>query len=151
MKKNAFTTIELIFVIIILGLIAAFAIPRLVLSRDDAYYTRVISDARQIMADMISYITSKGKLPNDSQTFTNVQNVTFSGSITIDGIDYPNIVYNADNCTLKFIFSKNTNDSIVMKLDPNTSPADCIVLDRSGAVESVKKIEYIVSSKEIIH
>lgn len=151
MKKNAFTTIELIFVIIILGLIAAFAIPRLALSRDDAYYVKIINSIKQIMSDMISYVTSKGELPGDSQSFTSVQNVAFNGNTMIDGKSYPNIIFNTDKCMLKFIFSKNTNDSIIIKLDPATLATDCITLDRNGALDNVKKTEYIISSKEIRH
>ena len=36
MKKNAFTMIELVFVIVILGILASVAIPRLAVTRTDA-------------------------------------------------------------------------------------------------------------------
>ncbi|WP_060825557.1 type II secretion system protein [Sulfurospirillum cavolei] len=38
--KNAFTMIELVFVIVILGILAAVAIPRLAVTRDDAMIAR---------------------------------------------------------------------------------------------------------------
>ncbi len=36
MKHDAFTMIELVFVIVVLGILAAVAIPRLAATRDDA-------------------------------------------------------------------------------------------------------------------
>lgn len=43
--KNAFTMIELIFVIIILGILASVAIPKLAATRDDA---KIVSKAQEI-------------------------------------------------------------------------------------------------------
>ena len=51
--KRAFTTMELIFVIIILGLLAAFAILRLATSRDDADFVQILSNTKQLMIDII--------------------------------------------------------------------------------------------------
>ena len=39
--KNAFTMIELIFVIVILGILAAVAIPKLAATRDDAQVSKM--------------------------------------------------------------------------------------------------------------
>lgn len=58
--KNAFTMIELIFVIVILGILAAVAIPKLSATRDDAKASAIASSVMVGMEEIASYATSKG-------------------------------------------------------------------------------------------
>lgn len=53
-QKNGFTMIELIFVIVILGILAGVALPRLVATRDDAVITKGRSDVATIRSAIIS-------------------------------------------------------------------------------------------------
>lgn len=52
MKKmqKAFSMIELVFVIVILGIIASIALPKLSLTRSDAQYTAIVADIQTIMS-----------------------------------------------------------------------------------------------------
>lgn len=61
MKRSGFTMIELIFVIVILGILAAVAIPKLAATRDDAKISKVKSDLSTIISDMGAYYTSQGQ------------------------------------------------------------------------------------------
>ncbi len=54
MKRFAFTMIELVFVIVVLGILAAIAIPRLAATRDDAEITKGRSDVASIRAGIVS-------------------------------------------------------------------------------------------------
>ncbi|PHQ65135.1 MAG: prepilin-type cleavage/methylation domain-containing protein [Sulfurimonas sp.] len=53
-SKNAFTMIEMIFVIVILGILAAMAIPRLAATRTDAEITKGRSDIASIRSAIVS-------------------------------------------------------------------------------------------------
>jgi len=53
-KRNAFTMIELVFVIVVLGILSAIAIPRLAATRDDAHIAKGRSDIAAIRAAIVS-------------------------------------------------------------------------------------------------
>ncbi|MBZ8006714.1 prepilin-type N-terminal cleavage/methylation domain-containing protein [Campylobacter sp. RM9334] len=70
--KKAFTMIELIFVIVILGILAAVAIPKLNATRDDAEITKGVSNFSTLLGDIASYYTAKGSFATNIQDMTNV-------------------------------------------------------------------------------
>ena len=65
--KSAFTMIELIFVIVILGILAAVAILKLAATRDDARTASLATQIKSGMKEFISYYTSKGGEVNFSE------------------------------------------------------------------------------------
>jgi general secretion pathway protein G len=58
--KKAFTMIELIFVIVIIGTLAAIAIPKLAASRTDAMVASGLTELGQLVSEMSTEYTSKG-------------------------------------------------------------------------------------------
>ena len=58
--KKGFTMIELIFVIVILGILASVAIPRLAGTREDAEVSAGIANIRTLLSDAASYYVVKG-------------------------------------------------------------------------------------------
>ena len=59
--KKGFTMIELIFVIVILGILASVAIPRLAATRTDAEIATTVANLRTILSDAASYYAVKGE------------------------------------------------------------------------------------------
>ncbi|CAA6813893.1 MAG: Pseudopilin domain-containing protein [uncultured Campylobacterales bacterium] len=50
MTKTAFTMIELVFVIVVLGILATVAVPRLLVTRDDAIYSKARAEISAIQS-----------------------------------------------------------------------------------------------------
>ncbi len=58
--KKAFTMIELVFVIVILGILASFAIPKLSATRDDAEVVMGVQKVVGLVTDFGKYYTAHG-------------------------------------------------------------------------------------------
>jgi general secretion pathway protein G len=72
MKRSGFTMIELVFVIVILGILASVAIPKLAATRDDAKISKAASEVSTLVSDMGAYYTGHGTF-DDLVKMSNVQ------------------------------------------------------------------------------
>ena len=88
--KKAFTMIELIFVIVVIGVLAAIAIPRISATRDDAALAKSMTDIAVAIQDINAYYVSQGKLALDTannkvkfKEMTNAGVLDSSGNLSI--------------------------------------------------------------------
>jgi prepilin-type N-terminal cleavage/methylation domain-containing protein len=83
--KKAFTLIELIFVIVIIGILTVIAIPKLSATRDDAKTTIELNNIANCIRDIGGSYTSKIKEDNNSFACKNIKCVTIALNNINDG------------------------------------------------------------------
>jgi len=88
MKRSGFTMIELIFVIVILGILAAVAIPKLAATRDDAKIATKVQEATQFIQEASSYYTSHGQFGKLSDMSNVKMMTTENGSTDASAQDF---------------------------------------------------------------
>ena len=106
MKRSGFTMIELIFVIVILGILAAVAIPKLAATRDDAKIAKAATEVSTALQDMGAYYTSQG------QFSTNVDDMT---NVVLAG--------NTENLN---ILNPNSSDTVIYEVTTAGGTEDCV-------------------------
>ena len=112
MNKSAFTMIELVFVIVVLGILAAVAIPKLAASRDDAELVKGKSQISAIRSG-IAMQKSKRLLEGTTPFIPRTLDANTSTTDLFHGGEYGNI--------LEYGFNSATNDGSWDKLD-KTNP-----------------------------
>ncbi len=98
MKRAGFTMIELIFVIVILGILAAVAIPKLSATRDDAKIAKMSTNAASVVADIGAYYTAKGAMGANWDDMTNVSLESGAGTASTAITTTAKLYNGADEC-----------------------------------------------------
>ena len=87
-NRYAFTMIELIFVIVILGILAAVAIPKLAATRTDAEVSKTAQDIMGGASEIASYAMSKAETDDNLSKMSNgIKSLVDSGEADLNTSD----------------------------------------------------------------
>ena len=84
--SKGFTMIELIFVIVIIGILASVAIPRLAATRDDAKIATALSETGMILRETTAFYTANGHFDDTASAMSNAADFNKTSG-TVDGND----------------------------------------------------------------
>ena len=134
--KKGFTMIELIFVIVILGVLASVAIPRLAATRDDAEVAKAATNLTTAVSDITAYYTAKGTFESGAQNdFSKITNaLTKDGKLKVKGsttcVEVKLPTTTAGN-------TANASDKVELKLKFSNSDAVCKQLMKLPGVKAM--------------
>ena len=142
--KKGFTMIELIFVIVILGILASVAIPRLAGTKADAEISAAVANLRTLVSDANVYYVAKGGFDTTgtggaiSTTWDQITNVPVSAPINTLNIN-TSLNIGGQRC-IDFFITKENGDvpayfTFAKHADGATASAVCREVQNSPSLD----------------
>ena len=134
--KKAFTMIELIFVIVIIGILASIALPRLSATRDDAKASILAKAIQSVKSEISSAILANNRVPTTTSEMIKISNTLR---------DLSNFVL-VNNKVIDIV-DTDDNSSICKKItidDSNVSNIKLTITDGAGDTAICKGVKRLI-------
>lgn len=135
--KKAFTMIELIFVIVIIGIMASIAIPKLTATRDDAEVSAMASAVANAANEIAAKAVSSGVPSSDLEAMSNIvkgmiaqNNATLNSGVlsikmnTVSDCLKLTVVSSSQDMNLTLTYGNAGTDAICLALQNTIDAAD---------------------------
>ena len=119
--KKGFTMIELIFVIVILGILASVAIPRLAATREDAEISAAVANLRTLVSDATAYYTAKGEFPTDTK-WSAITNVPLGNATGTNATNEAKLKAGGKDCITVQLVNKDGTKPAHILISKESSP-----------------------------
>ncbi|EIL3000226.1 prepilin-type N-terminal cleavage/methylation domain-containing protein [Campylobacter jejuni] len=142
--RKAFTILELVFVIVILGILAAIALPKMSSSKDEAEVSKSLNNIKTLIND-ISIYTLKNDHLSSIKTMSNVSGVENVDLGNFNGTKEVNFRVGDEKECLKLVFI-NKVDFILMGISSNEASKNAIINAANQSHEDLENVNFTSSS-----
>ncbi len=116
-SRSAFTIIELVFVIVILGILGAVAIPKLMAIRKDAHLTTVAQSLSSGLVEISTYAMSQGKTEDKLSDMSDALKYLIHNNDATEDIANRAIIIHVDginDCVTFKVLSNNLEENLTV-------------------------------------
>lgn len=152
--KKAFTMIELIFVIVIIGILAAVAIPKLAATRDDASISAIVANTRTALVDLQDYYTSGGNSRWNTGMVSSVTNAllstTCSTPVDATTLISPNTFVFCHDDVICLSFETIAEGNLTITDGPVTTDTICEAVKADSAIRAMSNKTYVLGGGNVV-
>jgi len=135
--RNAFTMIELVFVIVILGILATVVVPRIAATKGDAVTAKLAQNIMMGASEIASYAMSKSNVDNN---FTLMSNAMYSmqrnGDAVVSDSRAEIKAGDVSDCVIVSVDTNDTTGVDTLNVTFSDAGSDKLCISLQGAVDA---------------